>query len=101
MKRRLIMAVLPVLLILSPASMGGDITAGKEKAAICAACHGIDGVSTQPIYPNLRGQKEAYLIRQLQQFRHGTRNDPFMTPLAAPLTDTDIANLSAYYSSLK
>jgi cytochrome c553 len=101
MKASVTCCFLTVLITAPGLAMGGDIAAGKEKSVMCAACHGEDGISTQPIYPNLRGQKEAYLIRQMQQFRHGVRNDPFMTPLSAPLSDADIENLAAYYASMK
>lgn len=79
----------------------GDAAAGKAKAAICAACHGANGVGTAPMYPNLAGQKEAYLAKQLTDFRAGSRADPIMAGFAKPLSDQDIANLAAYYSGLK
>lgn len=79
----------------------GDVAAGKAKAAICAACHGANGVSTADMYPNLAGQKEAYLVTQLKAFRDGSRANPIMQPMAKPLSDEDINNLAAYFSSLK
>ena len=79
----------------------GDVAAGKSKSAMCAACHGANGISAVPIYPNLAAQKEAYLVAQLKAFRDGGRNSPMMAPMAKPLSDTDIDNLSAYYASLK
>lgn len=80
---------------------GGDAAAGKAKAAMCAACHGPAGISANPIWPNLAGQKEAYLVKTLKDFKSGKRNDPVMSGMAKPLSDADIANLAAYYSSLK
>ncbi|CAM4083134.1 MULTISPECIES: c-type cytochrome [Shewanella] len=79
----------------------GDIEAGKAKSMLCAACHGADGISLAPIYPNLKGQKAQYIEKQLKAFKEGTRQDPVMAPMAMPLTDEDIANLAAYYESLK
>lgn len=79
----------------------GDAAAGKAKSAVCAACHGATGISANPIWPNLAGQKDAYLVKQIKAFRDGTRKDPMMSPMAAPLTDADIDNLAAYFSSLK
>ncbi|MCG6937808.1 MAG: cytochrome c [Gammaproteobacteria bacterium] len=82
-------------------SFAGDAAAGKAKAATCNACHGANGISAAPIYPNLAGQKEAYLVKQLKAFKDGTRKDPVMNPMAMPLTDDDIANLAAHFSGLK
>lgn len=82
-------------------SAAQDVEAGKAKSMTCAACHGTAGISAIPMYPNLAGQKSMYLDKQLKAFRDGQRSDPVMTQLAKPLTDADIANLSAYYSSLK
>ena len=78
-----------------------DIAAGKAKATICAACHGPDGISLNDLWPNLRGQKEGYLKKQIKAFREGTRVDPTMAPMVKPLTDDDVDNLAAYFSSLK
>ncbi|MFB3101001.1 MAG: cytochrome c [Gammaproteobacteria bacterium] len=78
----------------------GDIAAGKLKSALCAACHGAEGISATDIWPNLAGQKATYLIKQMKDFRDGGRKDPVMSPLASPLSDDDIANLAAYFSSL-
>jgi len=83
------------------ASAAGDVEAGKAKAATCAGCHGADGVSFIPMYPNLKGQKAAYTAKQLKAFRDKTRVDPVMGGMASALTDADIENLSAYYESLK
>lgn len=78
----------------------GDAATGKARSATCAGCHGAEGVSKNPLWPNLAGQQEGYLVKQLQAFREGVRSDPMMGPMAKPLSDTDIRNLAAYYSSL-
>ncbi len=78
----------------------GDIAAGKLKAATCAACHGAEGISSNDIWPNLAGQKTGYLVKSMKAFRDGGRKDPMMSPMASPLSDDDIANLAAYFSSL-
>ena len=91
------------------ASMGsavaGDAAAGKAKSAVCAGCHGADGKTTvQPIYPKLAGQNAAYLENSLKAYKAGQRQggmSAVMSPMAAPLSDADIANLAAYYASLK
>lgn len=90
---------LAVLAFASPV-MAGDAAAGKTKSATCVACHGPAGISANPMWPNLAGQKEMYLAKQLKDFKAGTRNDPVMSSMAKPLSDDDIANLAAYYSSL-
>lgn len=90
-----------ITLLLSAPLMAADAAAGKAKAATCVACHGPAGVSVNPMWPNLAGQKEAYLAKQMKDFRDGRRNDPVMGPMAKGLSDEDIANLAAYYASLK
>lgn len=77
----------------------GDAAAGKEKSSTCAACHGADGISPNDLWPNLKGQKFGYLVKQLKAFKDGSRKDPMMSPMAAPLSDEDINNLSAFFSS--
>ncbi len=76
----------------------GDAAAGKAKAAACSACHGSNGVSTNPLYPNLAGQHPQYLTKAMKAYQSGERGDPTMKAMAAPLSDADIVNLSAYYS---
>ncbi|HYY16633.1 MAG TPA: c-type cytochrome, partial [Gammaproteobacteria bacterium] len=60
-----------------------------------------NGKSANELWPNLAGQRAAYLAKQLKAFRSGTRTDPMMSPMAKPLTDADIENLAAYFSSLQ
>ena len=92
-------ALLITLLFASSPLLAGDVAAGKAKSVVCSACHGADGTSVNPQWPNLKGQKEDYLIKQIKAFRDGTRKDPTMAPMVAGLTDADIANLAAYYAS--
>ena len=94
-------AILLLGTVLSIPALAADIEAGKAKSGLCAACHGADGISFAPLYPNLKGQKAAYLEKQLTAFKNGTRQDPTMAPMAAPLSEEDIVNISAYFSSLK
>jgi cytochrome c553 len=82
-------------------SQAADIGAGKEKAAMCVGCHGLKGISMNPEWPNIAGQKDKYLMNQLKAFRGGVRKSPLMTPIAASLSDADIENLAAYFSGLK
>lgn len=101
MKKMFIAVAGSILMVSASVSMAaGDAAAGKAKAAVCAGCHGAKGVSAAPMFPNLAGQKAAYLEKQLKAFRSGTRKDPTMSGMAKPLSDADIANLAAYFSSL-
>ncbi len=88
------------LVSLQPASAAGDIDAGKAKAATCAACHGVNGKASLPEQPNLAAQGEKYLIKQLQDFKSGARNNPVMMPMAANLSEQDMADIAAFYASL-
>ena len=78
---------------------GGNAAEGKTKSAVCHACHGADGMSTQPIYPNLGGQQQNYLSKSLHDFRDGVRQEPIMKGMAANLSDTDIEDIAAWYAS--
>lgn len=81
----------------------GDAAAGKAKAAVCAACHGQNGVSPIPTYPNLAGQHEQYLVAALKAYKAKNRSGgqaAIMQGQAAALSDADIANLAAYFASL-
>ncbi|MDR5734682.1 cytochrome c [Caballeronia sp. LZ025] len=94
-------ALAAMLMMLSQASLAaGDAKAGRTKAAQCQACHGLDGMSKLPEAPNLAGQTEEYLVKALNDFRSGARQNEMMTMMAKGLSDADIANLAAYYHSL-
>jgi len=77
----------------------GDAQAGQTKSALCAACHGPTGNSPTPIWPNLAGQHESYIVQQLKNFKSGARHEPTMTPMAMPLTEQDMLDIAAYYAS--
>jgi cytochrome c553 len=80
--------------------VSGDAHAGAAKAAVCAACHGPQGVAIAPNFPNLAGQSATYLYVQLKEFHDGERNDPVMTGQAAALSDADMRDLASYYAAL-
>jgi len=102
MKHQILAAASALLLAVSAnVAIAGDAAAGKAKAASCNACHGANGISAIPTYPNLAGQKEAYLAKQMKAFKDGTRKDPTMNAMAAPLSDADMANLAAHYAGMK
>jgi cytochrome c553 len=88
------------LMLTAVAAQAADPQAGKAKAAVCAACHGANGISIIPDYPNLAGQKVKYLQSSIKAYRDGERKNPIMSPMAAGLSDDDIANLAAFYAGL-
>lgn len=100
MKAIKITALAAILGLSFSSANAADIEKGKAISAQCAACHGAEGISHSPIWPNLAGQKAAYLEKQLKDFRADVRKDPMMTMMAKPLSDEDIANLAAYFASL-
>lgn len=79
----------------------GDAKAGRKKAAMCSACHGIDGISKMPVAPNIAGSPAMYLEKQIKAFRSEERKDESMNVVAKPLTDADIADLAAWYSAIE
>jgi cytochrome c553 len=81
------------------AKVSGSATAGKQRAAACASCHGAAGLSPNDTWPNLAGQSAPYLVRILSAYQSGDQTDPIMTPLAKDLSVTDIQNLAAYFAS--
>jgi len=99
MKKVLLIASLFSFAFVGQAAVAGDAAAGKTKAAACAGCHGMDGNSPAPNFPKLAGQGEAYMVKQLQDFKSGKRVDATMNAMAAPLSDTDMADIAAFYSS--
>ncbi|TCD22548.1 cytochrome c [Pseudomonas sp. IC_126] len=93
--------VLLAALCATTAQAAGDIASGKTKAKMCAACHGLDGLSKAADAPNLAGNGELYLTGQLKAFRSGARKHPQMSVIAASLSEEDIADLTAWYSAIK
>ena len=83
------------------AGQAGDPRAAESKAStLCAGCHGPNGISSNPLWPNLAGQQEQYLIKQMMDYKEGRRADPVMGPLAQTLDDKAIEDLAAYYTAL-
>ena len=83
----------------APTFAAGSKEAGQAKSVTCMACHGADGNSPNPEWPNLAGQHAGYLEQQLRLFRSGERQNPLMSPMAMILSDEDIADLAAFFSS--
>lgn len=98
MSKQLI-SLLIAALVAAPALAGGDAAKGKEKSAVCGACHGADGNSPTDAFPRLGGQQEDYLYHSLMAYKSGKRKNAIMGPQAANLTKEDMADLAAYFSS--
>ncbi len=101
MSSSLLLASVALLFVPLHAQALGDAAKGKEKSAVCAGCHGVDGNSPSPSFPKLAGQTPEYLMKQLKDFKSGARKDPVMSGMAAALSDEDMANLAAYYAQQK
>lgn len=78
---------------------GGDPVAGKVKAQICQGCHGVDGNSANDLIPKLAGQYEVYIAKQMRNYLAGTRSHELMNGMAAPLSDHDVDDISAYFAT--
>jgi cytochrome c553 len=102
MKRLLASLVLASIFVSAGAlAAAGDADAGKTKSAPCQACHGPDGnAGIDPQYPRLAGQYRDYLAKALHEYKSGERNNPIKAGFAATLSDADIEDLAAYFSSL-
>ncbi len=87
------------VLAFSVNAWAGDAGAGREKAKVCAACHGENGISAAADFPKLAGQHYDYLARALTDYKTGARKNPIMAPQAANLSRRDIEDLAAHYSS--
>lgn len=98
MSKQLI-SLLIAALVAAPALAAGDAAKGKEKSAVCAACHGADGKSISDAFPHLGGQQEDYLYHSLQAYKSGKRKNAIMGPQAANLTKQDMLDLAAYFAS--
>jgi cytochrome c553 len=91
--------VVALLAMVGVPAHAADVEAGKRKAEVCAACHGADGNATVPGTPSLAGQPVYFTHWQLIKYRDGRRKDAQMSPFAKNLTDTDMADLAAYYAA--
>ena len=85
----------------SKPAVAGDAKAGQAKAGACAACHGLDGNSSDAQYPKLAGQHERFIWRQLKLFKSGQRENPIMQGMAAALSEQDMRDIGAYFATQK
>ena len=100
MKKQFFAAWVSVLLLTSFSATAGDAKAGLAKSKTCAGCHGQTGISNNDNWPNLAGQKKAYLIKQLKDFKSGVRKDAQMGYWSKTLSDKDMEDIAEYYSTL-
>lgn len=101
MNKLLVSLVLSLGVAGSAHALEGDAAAGQGKVAMCSACHGADGNSMLPNFPNLAGQGDRYLLKQMTEIKNGTRNVPEMTGMLTAMTEQDLADIAAHYSSQK
>ncbi|MDH5229798.1 MAG: cytochrome c [Gammaproteobacteria bacterium] len=88
-------------LFLGSANAAGDAKAGQAKSLVCGGCHGSNGISFDPNIPNLKGQKDKYIVTSLQRFKSGERKSEQMTAVTAAMSQQDMEDLAAYFSKLK
>jgi cytochrome c553 len=96
-------AALAAVAILATGGGAGaaDAEAGRVLARQCQVCHALDGRGTNPTVPNIGGQSETYLVKQLTDFREGRRSDEQMSIIAEGLDDAQIADLAAYFGAIE
>jgi cytochrome c553 len=99
MKTMLMITAIVGLIALGATHAAGNAEAGKAKSATCTACHGPDGNSAAPNFPNLAGQHAGYLYKQLKEYKSGDRQNAVMAGMVAALSDEDMADLAAYYAA--
>jgi cytochrome c553 len=100
MMKKLLVASLLAIAFPAVAS-SGDAEAGRKKSTPCAACHGANGVSASPDFPNLAGQYEDYIAKALSHYKNGKRKNPIMQAQVANLSQKDMLDLAAYFSGQK
>ncbi len=102
MKYKALISMFTLFALATGAQAAGDAAAGQTKAQNCVGCHGVNGNSTNPVWPKLAGQHAGYIVKELGDFKAGkTRKDPLMSAQAAGLSAEDMADLGAFFSSQK
>ena len=99
--RPLLLAATALAVAAGADAYAGDPAAGRKKASMCQTCHGYDGIARIPNAPHIAGESELYLRGQLKAFRAGKRKHEIMSVIAGQLSDEDISDLSAWYSSIE
>ena len=99
MKTRILLCAAALVLSTGAFAASGDATAGKKKSTPCAVCHGENGISVAPEFPNLAGQYPDYIEAALRHYQNGKRKNPIMAEQVKSLSQKDILDLAAYFSS--
>ena len=99
MNKLIIVVTTGFFLVTASQSFADGAAAGKQKSAVCAACHGVDGNSATPDFPRTAGQQPDYIVKALSDYKSGARKDPIMGAMAAALSRQDMEDLAAYFSS--
>jgi cytochrome c553 len=99
-KSTIIIATAVAALGLSLSASAADQNAADKAKTLCAGCHGPNGISTNPLWPNLAGQKADYLQKAMRDYKNATRSDPLMSPISGTLNESELAGLAAYYAAL-
>ena len=98
--KKIILAAIALFFVTSGVAFAGDAEAGKTKSAACGGCHGVDGNSPAPAFPKIAGQNEAYIVKQIKDFKaNDTRKNDIMFGMVAAVSDEDAADIGAYYQS--
>ena len=97
--KKIILSLVVSLGVTGLAFAKGDAAAGKTKVSTCTACHGVTGISPAPNYPNLAGQGERYLLKQIMEIKEGIRSVPEMAPFVAKISQQDAEDMAAFYAS--
>jgi cytochrome c553 len=100
MRQRIVLVAVLAALSLPALAASGDAEAGRKKSTACQACHGKNGISVSPEFPNLAGQQRDYLEHALKHYKEGKRKNPIMQGQVANLSQKDMLDLAAYFSSL-
>ena len=99
MKTRILACAALLAISSAVSAASGDATAGKKKSTACVACHGENGISVSPEFPNLAGQYPDYIETALRHYQNGKRKNPIMAAQVKELNPKDIMDLAAYFSS--
>lgn len=99
MKTRIFVCAALLAISSAASAASGDATAGKKKSTACVACHGENGISVSPEFPNLAGQYPDYIETALRHYQNGKRKNPIMAAQVKELNQKDIMDLAAYFSS--
>ncbi len=98
--KKIILAGIALFFLTSAAALAGDAAAGKTKSAACGGCHGFDGNSPIATYPKLAGQNEAYIVKQIKDYKaNTTRQNAIMLGMSAAVSDEDAADIGAYFQA--